>query len=160
MASDYEFHGLRATSSTVQRHLMDEVLCRHAGEGPIAKADLVELAERLHESLGGLRIERDVGDVYKSVLNELVSSGRLVRPVKGHYRIPAEPNQLTASQKTNLRYRLFWQQNADCARCGERMRAGASVHLDRITPGSRGGRYTEQNCQLLCADCNLSKGAR
>ena len=131
-----------------------------SGEGSMSKADLVELAEALHESRGGLRIDRDVGGAYKSILSELVGSGRLLRPVKGRYRIPVEANELTSSQKKQLKYQLFWHQNANCARCGERMRAGASVHLDRIKPGAEGGRYTEQNCELLCADCNLSKGSR
>ncbi|MCY3810274.1 MAG: HNH endonuclease signature motif containing protein [Gammaproteobacteria bacterium] len=160
MDTHYRFRDLQATSSTIQRHLMDEILCRHAGEGPFATKELVELAEALHESLGGLRNPGDVGGAYKGVLNELVNGGRLERPVKGRYRIPEDGNELTSTERKSLKFRLFWTQNADCAQCGERMRAGASVHLDRIEPGARGGRYTERNCQLLCADCNLSKGSR
>lgn len=32
------------------------------------------------------------------------------------------------------------------------------VHLDRIIPGSRGGKYTVQNCILACGYHNTSRG--
>lgn len=37
---------------------------------------------------------------------------------------------------------------------------GKSWHIDRIVPGSRGGRYAPENVTLACHSCNSSKGAK
>ena len=34
------------------------------------------------------------------------------------------------------------------------------MHADHITPWSKGGKTTPDNCQMLCRDCNLKKGAQ
>ena len=34
------------------------------------------------------------------------------------------------------------------------------VDPDHITPWSKGGKTTPDNCQMLCRDCNLKKGAQ
>ena len=34
------------------------------------------------------------------------------------------------------------------------------VDTDHITPWSKGGKTTPDNCQMLCRDCNLKKGAQ
>lgn len=34
------------------------------------------------------------------------------------------------------------------------------MHADHITPWSKGGHTTPDNCQMLCRDCNLKKGAQ
>lgn len=31
------------------------------------------------------------------------------------------------------------------------------MHADHITPWSKGGKTTPDNCQMLCRDCNLKK---
>ena len=32
------------------------------------------------------------------------------------------------------------------------------LHLDRIIPGSKGGRYVVENCMLTCTKHNISRG--
>ncbi|MCD8334786.1 MAG: HNH endonuclease [Clostridiales bacterium] len=43
--------------------------------------------------------------------------------------------------------------------CGETF-PFEQMHADHITPWSRGGKTTPENCQMLCRDCNLRKGAQ
>lgn len=52
---------------------------------------------------------------------------------------------------------IFRRQRGSCAYCRSRLVAG--YHIDHITPISRGGGNDRRNIQILCAPCNLSKGA-
>jgi hypothetical protein len=47
------------------------------------------------------------------------------------------------------------QDGAYCRMCGD----AADLHVDHIVPTSRGGTEHLSNLQLLCAQCNLGKGA-
>ena len=52
-----------------------------------------------------------------------------------------------------------------CRHCGitdaeATARTGVHLHYDHIVPFSRNGADTENNIQLLCEECNLSKGNR
>ncbi len=40
------------------------------------------------------------------------------------------------------------------------IRAFDEMHADHMTPWSKGGKTTPDNCQMLCRDCNLKKGAQ
>ena len=44
-----------------------------------------------------------------------------------------------------------------CEACGKKMSSIEECHFDHIFPYSKGGKSTEDNCQILCADCNLRK---
>lgn len=57
-----------------------------------------------------------------------------------------------------IRKRLFASQNGRCVYCGVVL--GTSPHLDHIVPLVRGGAHSDDNVQLLCKPCNLSKGAK
>jgi hypothetical protein len=46
-----------------------------------------------------------------------------------------------------------------CARCGRVELDRGAVHLDHIVPVARGGSNAPANLQVLCAGCNLRKGA-
>lgn len=46
-----------------------------------------------------------------------------------------------------------------CAVCGGEFGL-ADMHADHIVPWSRGGHTVPDNCQMLCRDCNLKKGAQ
>ena len=53
--------------------------------------------------------------------------------------------------------RLFvWQRDGgQCVKCGSRER----LEFDHIIPLAAGGSNTERNIQLLCEECNRSKGS-
>jgi 5-methylcytosine-specific restriction endonuclease McrA len=53
---------------------------------------------------------------------------------------------------------LHDQQKGKCACCGVKL--GNRYHVDHIVPLFRGGTNWPNNLQLLCAPCNLSKGAK
>ena len=53
----------------------------------------------------------------------------------------------------------YEKQKHKCAICGESFEF-ESMHADHITPWSKGGKTTPDNCQMLCRDCNLKKGAQ
>ncbi len=52
----------------------------------------------------------------------------------------------------------YEEQGHKCAICGKTFEF-EEMHADHITPWSRGGKTTPDNCQMLCRDCNLKKGA-
>lgn len=53
----------------------------------------------------------------------------------------------------------YEKQGHKCAACGEEFEF-SQMHGDHIVPWSRGGHTTPDNCQMLCRDCNLKKGAQ
>lgn len=57
---------------------------------------------------------------------------------------------------------LYQEQNGLCAYCGVRIMWGIpyDVHLDHVTPLSRGGSNWIDNILLCCQPCNLSKSKR
>ena len=50
-------------------------------------------------------------------------------------------------------------QSNKCAFCSVKLE-GLEVHLDHIQPLARGGMHEDANLQVLCAPCNMSKGAK
>lgn len=53
----------------------------------------------------------------------------------------------------------YERQGGVCPMCGRRYEFG-QMHADHIKPWSMGGHTTPENCQMLCRDCNLRKGAQ
>ena len=61
-----------------------------------------------------------------------------------------------------LRYKALATHGNRCQCCGASPKTGAVLHVDHVKPRSK---YPElslvlENLQVLCADCNLGKGAR
>lgn len=54
---------------------------------------------------------------------------------------------------------VFHQQDGKCAICGKACEI-ANMHADHIVPWRDGGKTVIENCQMLCRDCNLKKGAQ
>jgi 5-methylcytosine-specific restriction endonuclease McrA len=46
-----------------------------------------------------------------------------------------------------------------CALCSAICNVRSDVHLDHVVPVSRGGGHDASNLRVLCAPCNLAKGA-
>jgi HNH endonuclease len=52
---------------------------------------------------------------------------------------------------------VVWERDeGKCVRCG----STHNLHFDHIIPVAKGGSSSEENIQLLCADCNLEKSDR
>lgn len=50
----------------------------------------------------------------------------------------------------------YERQKGICSKCGKHFEIG-EMQADHITPWSKGGKTTAENCQMLCADCNRRK---
>lgn len=59
----------------------------------------------------------------------------------------------------NTRAAAYERQEGKCALCGKPCKR-EELEADHITPWSRGGRTVDDNCQLLCRECNRKKGAK
>lgn len=53
----------------------------------------------------------------------------------------------------------YERQKGICPMCKEHFEL-VEMHADHYTPWSKGGQTTAENCQMLCRDCNLKKGAK
>ena len=53
----------------------------------------------------------------------------------------------------------YERQQGICLICGQHFEI-EKMHADHIIPWSKGGQTTPDNCQMLCRDCNLKKGAQ
>lgn len=58
-----------------------------------------------------------------------------------------------------LRFRVLKRDGHKCRSCGAGPEHGAVLHIDHITPISRGGVTVYENLQTLCAACNFGKRA-
>ena len=59
----------------------------------------------------------------------------------------------------NTRLETCEKQHGLCAMCRKHFELD-EMHADHIMPWSKGGHTVPDNCQMLCRDCNLSKGAK
>jgi 5-methylcytosine-specific restriction endonuclease McrA len=62
-------------------------------------------------------------------------------------------NRTNRNVKLSIKRRLW---NEPCAVCG----LAGEIHVDHITPVSKGGTNDEGNLQALCWQCNYKKGNR
>jgi len=58
-----------------------------------------------------------------------------------------------------VKRRVYERQERKCALCGGSFTFGA-MEGDHIDPWSEGGKTVEENCQMLCRQCNRRKGSR
>jgi len=68
-------------------------------------------------------------------------------------RTPRDPS-------LRLRFQVLQHDRFSCRSCGASPAtlAGTVLHVDHITPWSRGGETTFNNLQTLCSRCNIGKG--
>ncbi len=59
----------------------------------------------------------------------------------------------------NMVRAAYERQKGICVKCNKRFEM-EGMQADHITPWSKGGRTTPENCQMLCADCNRRKGSQ
>ena len=63
----------------------------------------------------------------------------------------------TSSQWSKIRQRILKRDGYCCQQCGQ---DNGKLHVDHIIPRRLGGTDNDQNLQVLCQKCNLSKGGR
>ncbi|MCY3542049.1 MAG: DUF262 domain-containing protein [Gammaproteobacteria bacterium] len=57
-----------------------------------------------------------------------------------------------------VKQRVYEKQSGKCNSCKEPLEV-SEMEADHITPWSEGGKTDEENCQILCRDCNRRKSA-
>lgn len=110
---------------------------------------------------------RRVFGSYRKGLEEFVEfmNKRRVKDLKKPF-IDIEAKMLKNKTKRNIGYRLRYtvleRDRYKCVKCGCSPAYGNDVrlHIDHITPYSKGGETVLSNLQTLCAPCNLGKGNR
>ncbi len=72
-----------------------------------------------------------------------------------------EKSELKARTPRNINWRLralvLLRDGARCQLCGITPQDGARLHVDHITPWSKGGETLLENLQILCEACNIGK---
>ena len=65
----------------------------------------------------------------------------------------------TRAISDKLRYQVLKRDNFKCCACGASPAKDPSVelHIDHISPWSKGGESTLENLQTLCSKCNIGK---
>ena len=108
----------------------------------------------------GKRTDLDPEKLEKRI-QELMADKYEVTKTKGIYEY------LLTGDERKLQLRAFddrdkkaayEKQGHKCAICGKTFEL-SDMHADHITPWSKGGKTIPENCQMLCRDCNLKKGA-
>ena len=73
------------------------------------------------------------------------------------YLLDGDERHLSIRQFSDKMARTAYErQGGVCPKCGRKF-AIEEMQADHITPWSKGGRTTAENCQMLCADCNRRK---
>lgn len=58
-----------------------------------------------------------------------------------------------------IKQKVYEKQKGICAKCGEHFEL-EEMEADHITPWHEGGKTTEENCQMLCKECNRRKSGK
>ena len=59
----------------------------------------------------------------------------------------------------SMKQKVYEQQDGICANCKKHFEL-SEMEADHITPWHEGGKTTEENCQMLCKDCNRRKSGK
>ena len=126
------------------------------GETTVTVKETKDISQRLLKYLRQPRLDLPkLSDAQKNrEQDELIERDR---KIDEEYRqvLAEEARELKGEKKEEYKNRLIEEQRNKCKVCKNDLHR--SPHLDRIVPGSQGGKYTEGNLQVLCARCNLTK---
>jgi len=105
---------------------------------------------RQNESLDPQPLEADVG---RLMLDDDVTRKAGIYP----YLLTGEEKHLNIRAFTPaMKQQAFETQQGVCTVCAQTFEV-ADMEADHITPWSEGGKKIDQNCQMLCKDCNRRK---
>ena len=149
--------------------LLERIIKASSNEGDIVLdpfcgcATAMIVAETLKRQWVGIDVSYVAAYLVKNrLIKEVLVGAPLVKEYEPTVRkdIPARTD---TDQKTldsiDVKQKKYQQQEGKCAGCLYPLPV-RYLTKDRITPGKRGGQYTEENIQLLCHPCNSTKGDR
>jgi len=112
----------------------------------------LELIPRWHPHYAAV-IDAYGSGLDEQTVQEVIAGRRKFQP-RGP-RFPDADPRYTRHIPSRLRQAILDRDSHRCVQCG----GGSPFHIDHITPVAKGGLTTLENLQVLCAPCNLSKGA-
>jgi hypothetical protein len=88
---------------------------------------------------------------------EYANSSELAAPTREDTN--TNSRQKSRDPSLRLRFKVMLRDNFTCQHCGASpaKQLGVELHIDHITPWSKGGETTLENLQTLCSSCNLGK---
>lgn len=89
----------------------------------------------------------------EETVKEVIAQRRKFQPTGP--RFPNADPRYTRHIPVRLRQAILERDGHQCIRCD----CASPLHIDHITPVAKGGLTVVENLQVLCATCNLSKGA-
>ena len=96
------------------------------------------------------------GKIKKLIENENVTNNSGIY----NYLLTDEEKHLSLrSFHYDIKVKVFEKQKGICVHCGKTFEIN-EMEADHIKPWHKGGRTTEDNCQLLCKNCNQAKGGK
>ncbi len=95
----------------------------------------------------------------KKIVSESVNKTPLTRRPKSS-REPINKHRTKREVNDKLRFRIMKRDNFKCQCCGRSPALDPKIilHVDHITPWSKGGETTFENLKTLCSNCNIGKG--
>lgn len=113
----------------------------------------------------------DWGGLYDTFKDEMFDTAKLEQEIqalmmdddvttkKGIYQYVLNHNEKYLSIRTfteSQKRVAYEKQKGICKKCGKRFEL-KEMEADHITPWSKGGKTSTENCQMLCQDCNRRK---
>lgn len=89
-----------------------------------------------------------------------IKAWNLWQPHLGVMERGTTADQERAKLTSRLRWRVLERDGHRCRSCGMGPEHGAVLHMDHITPISKGGITSFANLQTLCVSCNAGKASR
>jgi site-specific DNA-methyltransferase (adenine-specific) len=74
-------------------------------------------------------------------------------------KVPVRTDVIIEEPNQNIKERLYSEQEGKCNGCGEEFKI-INLEVDHIIPRAKGGGNYYENYQLLCGNCNRTKGTR
>ena len=104
------------------------------------------------KTLDPVKIEEEIE---KLILDDDVTNKSGIYP----YILTRDEKYLNIRSFTQaMKQKVFEKQSGVCKNCGERFDID-EMEADHITPWAEGGKTNEENCQILCKNCNRKKSS-
>ena len=105
------------------------------------------------ETLDPAEIEKEIE---RLILDDDVTNDSGIYP----YILTREEKHLNIRKFSDrMKLKVYEKQNGKCVECGEIFNI-EDMHADHITPWVEGGKTNEENCQILCKNCNRRKSSK
>ncbi len=116
----------------------------------------------------------DWGTLYNQFKDEILDANKLEEEIKklildddvtnkkGIYPYILTKNEKYLSIRAfsdAMKIKVYEKQKGICAKCGEHFKLD-QMEADHITPWHEGGKTIQENCQLLCKNCNRKKSGK